>query len=79
MGVNSYFVPRRTNRPHATPNYGPGKSKFDIDYYRQTDYPPEKLAHIKVMLEKSGQEVMYPSKNSNSNYMDFLVLTHVIN
>ena len=25
MGVNYYFGPRRTNRPHATPNYIPGK------------------------------------------------------
>ena len=24
MGVNAYFVPRQTNRPHSTPNYGPG-------------------------------------------------------
>ena len=23
MAVNAYFGPRRTNRPHATPNYGP--------------------------------------------------------
>ena len=28
MGVNSCFGPRRTNIPHATPNYGPGQSKF---------------------------------------------------
>ena len=25
MGVNASFGTRRTNRPHATPNYGPGK------------------------------------------------------
>ena len=25
MGVNDYFGRIRTNRPHATPNYGPRK------------------------------------------------------
>ena len=34
MGVNTYFGPRRNNIPHTTPNYGPGKSKFEVDYYR---------------------------------------------
>ena len=32
--ANDYFGPIRTNIPHETPNYGPGKSKFEIDYYR---------------------------------------------
>ena len=32
MGVNAYFGPRITNIPHETPNYGPGKYKFEIDY-----------------------------------------------
>ena len=27
MGVNNYFGPRWTNRPHATPNYRPVKAK----------------------------------------------------
>ena len=27
IGVNAYFPPRRTNKPHETPNYVPGKSK----------------------------------------------------
>ena len=31
MGVNYYFGIRRTNIPHAKPNYGPGKSKFEIE------------------------------------------------
>ena len=38
MGVNAYFGTRITNRPHATPNYLPEKSKFEIDYYRQAFY-----------------------------------------
>ena len=42
MVANDYFGPRRTNRPHSTPNYGPGKSKFEIYYYRQIYYFPEK-------------------------------------
>ena len=25
MVVNDYFGPRKTNRPHSTPNYVPGK------------------------------------------------------
>ena len=31
--VNDYFGPRRTNIPHEKPNYGPLKSKFEVDYY----------------------------------------------
>ena len=30
MGVNSYFGPRRTNRPHETPNYGLDKYKYEV-------------------------------------------------
>ena len=36
VGINDYFDPIRINRPHANPNYGPGQSKFEIEYYRQT-------------------------------------------
>ena len=35
MVVHDYFDPRRKKRPHATPNYGHGILKFEIDYYRQ--------------------------------------------
>ena len=42
MVVNTYFVPRLTDRLHETPNYGPVKSKFEVDYYRQTYCSPEK-------------------------------------
>ena len=34
--LNDYFDPIIINRPRANPNYGPGQSKFQIDYYRQT-------------------------------------------
>ena len=61
IGVNDYFGPRRTNRPHATPNYRPGKYKCEIDYYRHKYCYSEKLAHIWGKLEESGQEVMYYS------------------
>ena len=36
MGVNDYFGLIMTNRPHATPNYGPVKSKLEVDCYIQT-------------------------------------------
>ena len=71
MVVNSYFGPRRRNRSHATPSYGPGKYKFGVDYYRQTYYSTEKLNHVRIKLVKAGQELMYSSKNFNSNYMKF--------
>ena len=29
--VNDYFGPILKNIPHATPNYGPRKSKFEVD------------------------------------------------
>ena len=32
MVINDYFGPRQANISHATPNYGPGKSKFGVDY-----------------------------------------------
>ena len=52
MGVNAYFGPRRTNRPHSTPNYEPGKSKFEADYYRQTYCSPGIVPHIRKKPEK---------------------------
>ena len=52
MGVNDYFDPRRKNRPHETPNYGPEKSKFEFYSYRQKYFSPEKLAHIR---KKTGK------------------------
>ena len=36
MVVNAYYCPRITNKPHENTNYGYGKSKFEIDYYRHT-------------------------------------------
>ena len=45
MIVNAYFGPIQKNRPHATPNYGPEKSKFVVYYYRH--FSPEKVAHIR--------------------------------
>ena len=47
MGVNVYFVPRQNNRPHATPKYGPGKFKFEVDYHRQTYFSTGKVSHIR--------------------------------
>ena len=49
--MNTYFSPRRKNIPHVTPNYGPRKSKLEIDYYRHTYDFPEKLSHIQGMLK----------------------------
>ena len=69
--VNAYFGPRRTNIPHATPNYGPWEYKFEIDYSRQTCFS-RKMAHIWEKLEKELQEVMYSSKNFNYTYMAFV-------
>ena len=51
MGSNYYFVPRQTNISHSTPNYGPRKYNFEVDYYRQIYCSPEKLSHIRKMLE----------------------------
>ena len=40
--VNAYFGSKKINRPHTTPKYGPGKSKFEVNYYIQTYCYPEK-------------------------------------
>ena len=45
--VNAYFGPIWKNIPHVTPNYGPGKTKFEVDFYRQKYCSPKKLAHIR--------------------------------
>ena len=47
MGINYYFGPIQTNRPHATPSNGPGKYKSEVDYYRQKYCSPGKVAHIR--------------------------------
>ena len=47
MGVNDYVGSIRMNRPHATPNYEPGKHKFEADYYRKTYCSPQKIARIR--------------------------------
>ena len=44
--VNTYFVPKKTNIPHATPIYVHVRSKFEGNCYRQTYCSPEKLADI---------------------------------
>ena len=44
IGLNAYFGPKWTNIPHETAKYGPGKSKFEVIYYRQTYFSPEKVA-----------------------------------
>ena len=54
MGTNAYFGLIRTNIPHAAPEYGPGKYKFEVDNYRQTYFYSEKLAHIRRKSRKSG-------------------------
>ena len=46
MVVNTYFGLRQTNTPHATPNYRPGKYKFEVDYSRQTYRSQEKVFNI---------------------------------
>ena len=65
MGVNAYFGPGIKNELHKTSSYGPGKSKFEIDYSKQTYCLPEKLDRVQGMLEKSGQEVVYSTKYFN--------------
>ena len=45
--MNDYFYPIKTNIPHATPNYGPGKYILEVDYYRHTYFSAGKLAHTR--------------------------------
>ena len=55
MGLNASFCPIRKNIPHAPPNYGPERSKFEAYYYRQTGFSPEKVSHIRKKVERAGQ------------------------
>ena len=71
MGVNSYFFPIRKNRQHATPNYVPGKSNFEVDYYIQTFFLQKKQL-ISGKTGKSGQKSMYSYKCFNSICMYFV-------
>ena len=47
MKLYIYFGPKRENWPHATLNHGPGKSKFEVYYYRETYFSTEKVARIR--------------------------------
>ena len=47
MGVNTFFGPRQTNRPYATPNYRPELYNAQVDYYKNKINSPEKVAHIR--------------------------------
>ena len=55
MGANDYFFPRKINIPHATPNYGPGKSKEEVDYYILTYCFPENWLVYEENWKKEGQ------------------------
>ena len=71
MGVNDYFGPRRTNRPHATTNYGPGNLNLKLIITDRHIF----LQKFQLIIEKkgkSGQKVMFSSKYFNSNYMEFV-------
>ena len=67
MGLNAYFSPRWTNRPHAKPIHRPVKYKFEFDYYRQTYCSSERVAHIREKQEKAGKEFMYYFIGFSSN------------
>ena len=72
MGVNDYFDPKQTNILDETSNCGPGKSKFESDYYRQTYCSPGKSSSYQEEIQKLGQEVIYSSNGFNSIYIEFV-------
>ena len=47
MVVNAYFGTWHIKTPHATPTYGPGKSKVEVDYYIKKYCSQEKVAHTR--------------------------------
>ena len=53
MGVDAYFGPICKNRPHTSPNYGHGKSKFEVDYYIQTYCFQGTVSHNRNKNEKN--------------------------
>ena len=57
MGVNDYFDPIKTEIPHATQMYGPGKSKYKVKYWRQKYFIQKSSSYLKKKKGKSGQEV----------------------
>ena len=73
MASNYFFGPRRTNIPHSTPNYGPRKYNFEVDYHRQIYCSPEKRSRIRRKLGIQDQEVMYYYKCFNYSYIEFVI------
>ena len=51
---------------------------YEIDYYIQKKNS-DKLAHIRGMLEKVDQEIIYFSMFSTKNILSLLVMSHLIN
>ena len=58
VGVNAYFVLRRTNRLLSTFNYLQFNTKYNMDYCRQSYFCPEKASIIITKIEFSGSEAI---------------------
>ena len=79
MVVNVYFFSEINNIPHATPNYGPGIHKFEVDYYRQIYCYPETLARIPKNWKNQVKKKWIVLNASIMTTCSLLVMKHVKN
>ena len=70
VGLNSYFGPRRTNRPLTTTNHGIGNKKYYIDYYRKSYCCPDDLVNTRPNIQFSGLQAFSATRKLNQKYME---------
>jgi len=71
LGINAYFGPRRSARPHPTPSQGPGPNLYSSSYYRHYYSYPEKQASLIKKLKSAAERAINVFRDDNDNYLCF--------